>query len=83
MSLVNQETKRHQWEVFSKRGYCVWCKEHQNEWEPKKIRSPLAKIVNGIAPTKRQRQLKTYGDCTDCTTYLCQKGVCFERFHRQ
>ncbi len=83
MPLVNQEAKRHQWEAFSKRGYCVWCKEHRNKWESKRIRSPLAEIANGVAPAKRQRQSKTYGGCTDCTAYLCRKGVCFERFHRQ
>ena len=81
MPSVNTEAKSHGWKEFLKRGYCVWCKEHVDEWKPKRAQPVLAETVNREAPTKRQRQSRTYGGCIDCTVYLCKRGECFKRYH--
>jgi hypothetical protein len=81
MPLPNWDTQGHCWSKFPKRGYCVWCKEHAQEWKSKRVRPALAEIVNGAGPAQRQRQSKTYGGCEACSACLCQKGGCFKQYH--
>jgi Transposase IS4 len=78
----------HQWSKKDKRGYCVWCKAHLEEWIPKRAgpeRPPLASIVNGVhladKQLAKQRQSRASRGCQACGVYLCQKGRCFEAFH--
>jgi hypothetical protein len=83
MPPANQKAQSHQWKQFLKRGYCVWCKEHPDEWEPKKASPILGEIVNGVRPGRRKRQSQAYGGCEDCNAYLCRKGNCFKRYHNK
>jgi hypothetical protein len=82
MPLPNQDPIQiHEWSRFPTRGYCAWCKEHAERWEPKRERPPLAEIVNSAGPTKCKRQTKTYGGCIACKAFLCLKGACLKEYH--
>jgi hypothetical protein len=78
LPIPNRHVDEHVWELFIKRGYCCWCKEHAEKWIPKRI---LSEIVNGEAKSKWARQSQTPGGCRACNVYLCRKGDCFEAFH--
>jgi hypothetical protein len=43
--LSNKEALSHQLVRLEARGYCVWCKEHAEEWVPKR-RPVLGELVN-------------------------------------
>jgi hypothetical protein len=59
MPLPNKEALSHQLVRLEARGYCVWCKEHAEEWVPK--RTPvLGELVNGEQVRKRSRQSRSY-----------------------
>jgi Transposase IS4 len=81
LPLPNRATNEHVWKLFSRRGYCQWCKKHAEKWVPQRPRRILGEIVNEEAPRKRARQSQTQGGCDSCRVYLCRKGACFEDFH--
>ena len=81
MSPINEKAENHEWEAFKKRGYCVWCKEHPEEWIPKRASPAPAEAANKADPKKRQRQSRSNGGCLSCAVHLCKKGGCIERFH--
>jgi Transposase IS4 len=80
---LNATAREHRWDKYSKRGYCIWCKQHPKEWIPKRARGPLTEIVNSESPPKRVRQSQVWGGCHGCGVYLCRRGDCFEAFHRR
>jgi hypothetical protein len=45
-TLFNNNVSEHTWEAYKKRGYCIWCKEHPEEWIPHRPGNPLTEIVN-------------------------------------
>jgi Transposase IS4 len=79
---ANKKARKHIWELYGKRGYCVWCKAHSKEWVPQQLRPVLAEIRNSETPNKRIRQSQSPGGCHSCGVYLCRKGNCFEAFHK-
>jgi len=79
--MVNQEALFHNWIQFKSRSYCVWCKEHAEEWTPKRARPVLSELVNGEQSPKRERQSKSQWGCDSCNVSLCRRGRCWDNYH--
>jgi hypothetical protein len=82
MPIPNWAAQAHNKVQLEVRKYCVWCKEHAEEWAPKR-RPVLAELVNGERICKRIRQLKGSWGCDSCKVCLClcQIGACWEQYH--
>jgi hypothetical protein len=59
MSLFNKEALFYSLITFKGRGYCIWCKEHAEEWQFKKPRPTLSELINEEQSATRKRQSKT------------------------
>ena len=78
-SQKDSSSSGHYWSSFKKRNFCIWCKKHAEDYQPRKRR----KFGTEIDSNARFRGVSCLGGCKACGVYLCRKGACFERYHSQ
>jgi hypothetical protein len=78
MPRPNWDALSHDCVPLETRRYCVWCKEHAEEWVPKRPRRALTEIGN---TRLRNRQSRSQYGCHSCGICLYRKGNCWDNYY--